>query len=68
MSTPQMVWVACRPLISEIRPIASGLSRVKLNSVVSVQDKDRSRGHGEPRGGGGAVPGQDDALVDRGCC
>jgi hypothetical protein len=27
-------WVACRPLISEIKPIASGLSRLKENSVV----------------------------------
>ena len=39
MSTPQTVWVACRPLMSEIWPIASGLSRVKLNSVVSCRTR-----------------------------
>ena len=66
MSSPQRVTVACRVFRSESWPIASGLSRVKLNSVVSCRIEDRARGRGEAGPGGREMPGQDDALVDAG--
>ena len=39
ISSPQRVTVACRVLRSDSWPIASGLSRVKLNSVVSCRTR-----------------------------
>jgi hypothetical protein len=38
-SSPQTVWVTCRPLTNESCPTPSGVSRVKLNSVVSCRTK-----------------------------
>jgi hypothetical protein len=33
--SPHTVWVTCRPLTNDRRPIPAGVPRVKLNSVVS---------------------------------
>jgi hypothetical protein len=38
-SSPQTVWRACRPLISDSLPISSGAARWKLNSVVSCNTR-----------------------------
>jgi hypothetical protein len=39
ISSPQTVWVTCRPLTKESRPMPSGVSWVKLNSVVSCRTR-----------------------------